>query len=85
MVRLLRIFDRLRKNFRPAAGRGDGAPPYNSGMKDLETVVASFMEEERVRRNEELRARLREGRSFEELLLQLAMLKGFNVEERSAA
>ena len=70
MVRLLRIFDRLRKNFRPAAGRGDGAPPYNS---------------ERVRRNEELRARLREGRSFEELLLQLAMLKGFNVEERSAA
>ena len=54
-------------------------------MKEIKVVIEEHLARERGMRNEELRARLREGRSFEELLAELAALKGFNVEEREEA
>ena len=54
-------------------------------MKEIKVVIEEHLARERGMRNEELRARLREGKSFEELLAELAALKGFNVEEREEA
>lgn len=61
--------------------------PYNRGMKEeiLNLSIEYFYEQKRRQRNEKLRARLARGKSFEEMLQELAALKGFNVEERELA
>ncbi len=60
-------------------------PPYNKGMKCVcpEEIVEQFECERRRRRNEALRARLLEQKSFEDMLLELASLRGLNARERA--
>lgn len=60
-------------------------PPYNKGMKCefAEETVKNFHEEEKRRRNEELMARLSAKKSFEDMLEELAALRGLNARERA--
>ena len=59
-------------------------PPYNKGMKCVcpEEIVEQFECERRRRRNEALRARLLEQKSFEDMLQELASLRGLKVREK---
>lgn len=51
----------------------------------IEKHIEEYFEAERRRRNEELRAALLKGQTFEEILAELDSLGGFNVAEREAA
>ena len=59
-------------------------PPYNKGMRSdfAEEIIKNYREEEKRRANEELCLRLSEGKSFEDMLQELASLRGLKVREK---
>ena len=61
--------------------------PYNKGMNGemIERSIRTYQEEKRRARNEALLERLASGKTFEDMLFELASLKGFNAKERELA